>query len=137
MHLNVKRRVQKESVCPFPRTSHLNSRRRQWHPAPVLLPGKSHGRRSLVGHSPRGHKESDTTERLHFHFYLVLRRTNHDLRKNLKCWDLIPSWDSLMPWTWTVRYRLNSSIHFYLTVWSPNSEPFWLRGCGLCQFHHL
>ena len=35
--------------------------RRQWHPTPVLLPGKSHGRRSLAGHSPQGHKESDTT----------------------------------------------------------------------------
>ena len=43
-------------------------RRRQWHPTPVLLPGKSHGQRSLVGCSPWGHKESDTTERLHFHF---------------------------------------------------------------------
>ena len=38
--------------------------RRRWHPTPVLLPGKSHGRRSLVGCNPRGHKESDTTERL-------------------------------------------------------------------------
>ena len=44
--------------------------RRQWHPTPVLLPGKSHGRRSLVGCSPWGRKESDTTERLHFHFSL-------------------------------------------------------------------
>ena len=43
-------------------------RRRQWHPTPVLLPGKSHGRRSLVGCSPQGREESDTTERLHFHF---------------------------------------------------------------------
>ena len=34
--------------------------------APVLLPGKSHGQRSLVGYSPQGHKESDMTERLHF-----------------------------------------------------------------------
>ena len=42
----------------------------QWHPTPVLLPGKSHGQRSLVGCSPWGHKESDTTERLHFHFSL-------------------------------------------------------------------
>ena len=33
---------------------------------PVLLPGKFHGWRSLVGYSPWGHKESDTTERLHF-----------------------------------------------------------------------
>ena len=43
-------------------------RRRQWHPTPVLLLGKSHGRRSLVGCSPWGHKESDTTEWLSFHF---------------------------------------------------------------------
>ena len=36
------------------------------NPTPVLLPGESHGRRSLVGYSPRGHKESDMTEQLHF-----------------------------------------------------------------------
>ena len=42
----------------------------QWHPTPVLLPGKSHGRRSLVGCSPWGRQESDTTERLPFHFSL-------------------------------------------------------------------
>ena len=35
---------------------------------PVLLPGESHGGRSLVGYSPRGHKQSDMTEQLHFHF---------------------------------------------------------------------
>ena len=45
-------------------------RRRQWQPTPVLLPGKSHGWRSLVGCSPWGHEESDMTERLHFHFSL-------------------------------------------------------------------
>ena len=39
-------------------------------PTPVLLPGKPHGRRSLVGCSPWGREESDTTERLHFHFSL-------------------------------------------------------------------
>ena len=44
--------------------------RRQWHPTPLLLPGKSHGWRSLVGCSPWGRKESDTTEQLHFHFPL-------------------------------------------------------------------
>ena len=44
--------------------------RRRWHPTPVLLPGKSQGRGSLVGCSPWGHEESDTTERLHFHFSL-------------------------------------------------------------------
>ena len=44
--------------------------RRQWYPTPVLLPGKSRGWRSLVGCSPWGRVESDTTERLHFHFPL-------------------------------------------------------------------
>ena len=44
--------------------------RRQWHPTLVLLPGKSHGRRSLEGCSPWGRWGSDTTERLHFHFPL-------------------------------------------------------------------
>ena len=45
-------------------------RRRRWHPTPVLLPGKSHGQRSLVGCSPWGREESDTTEQLPFHFSL-------------------------------------------------------------------
>ena len=44
--------------------------RRQWHPTPALLPGKSHGRRSLEACSPWGRWGSDTTERLHFHFSL-------------------------------------------------------------------
>ena len=44
--------------------------RRQWHPTPVLLTGKSHGWKSLVGCSPWGREESDTTERPHFHFSL-------------------------------------------------------------------
>ena len=39
----------------------------KWQPTPVLLLGKSHGQRSLVGYSPQGLKESDTTERLHYH----------------------------------------------------------------------
>ena len=53
----------------FTCTQHL-LRRRRWHPTPALLPGKSHGWRSLVGCSPWGHEESDMTERLHFHFSL-------------------------------------------------------------------
>ena len=40
----------------------VDGRRRRWHPTPVLLPGKSHGQRSLVGCNPWGCKESDTTE---------------------------------------------------------------------------
>ena len=47
---------------------HINS---PWHPSPLLLPGKSHGRRSLVGCSPWGRYESDTTERLRFDFHAL------------------------------------------------------------------
>ena len=43
--------------------------RRQWHPTPVLLPGKSHGWRSLVGCSPWGHEESDTLSDFTFTFH--------------------------------------------------------------------
>ena len=53
---------------PFSRAPVDLQRRRQWHPTPVLLPGKSHGRRSLVGCSPWGREESDMTKRIHFHF---------------------------------------------------------------------
>ena len=46
-------------------------RRRQWHPTPVLLPGKSHGQRSQVGCSPWGREESNTTEQLPFPFHAL------------------------------------------------------------------
>ena len=50
--------------------SHVLARRRQWHPTPVFLPGKSHGWKSLVGCSPWGREELDMTEQLPFHFSL-------------------------------------------------------------------
>ena len=58
------------SWCPIAILSVLlmHKRRRRRHPTPVLWPGKSHGRRSLVGCSPWGREEWDMTERLHFHF---------------------------------------------------------------------
>ena len=49
--------------------------RRKWQSTPVLLPGKSHGQRSLVGYSPWGHKESDTTERLYLTWVIVGSQT--------------------------------------------------------------
>ena len=47
---------------------------RNWQPTPAFLPGEFHGQRSLEGHSPWGHKESDTTKPLththtHTHTY--------------------------------------------------------------------
>ena len=68
LQIAVKRREAK-SKGEKERYKHQNGRR-QWHPTPVLLPGKSHGQRRLVGCSPWGRYESDTTEQLHFHFSL-------------------------------------------------------------------
>ena len=59
-------------------------RRRQWHSTPVLLPGKSHGWRSLVGCHLWGHTESDTTERLHFH--------SHALEKEMATHSSVLAW---------------------------------------------
>ena len=67
--MNLKKKVSFKKIIKI--YTHLaRLRRRQWQPTPVLLPGESHGRRSLVGCSPWGCKESDTTKRLHFHFSL-------------------------------------------------------------------
>ena len=54
----------------------LSARRRQWHPTPVLLPGKSHGWRSLVGCSPWGREDAKSRTRLSnftfiFHFHAL------------------------------------------------------------------
>ena len=64
--------------------------RRAWQPTPVFLPGESHGQRSLVGYSPWGRKESDVTERLSTHTYIIalqccngLCRTSAQISQNL------------------------------------------------------
>ena len=61
--------------------------RRQWHPTPVLLPGKSHGRGSLVGCSPWGCKQSDTTEQLarHTSLHCIFRLKPPHLLVHLIC----------------------------------------------------
>ena len=54
-------------------------------PTPVLLPGKSHGWRSVVGYSPWGHKALDTTKRLHFHFHHTLKQDPEKEISHLGC----------------------------------------------------
>ena len=61
-------------------------------PASVFLPGKSHGCRNLVGYIPWSHKESDTTERLHFDFHF---QEDH-LEEAMATHSGIPAWR--MPW---------------------------------------
>ena len=78
--------------------------RRKWRPTPVLLPGESHGRRSLVG--PPGCKELDTTEQLHFHFIYfkegILSSAGAHIKMLTLEWVLkgIP-----VRWSWTTRWR--------------------------------
>ena len=93
----------------------LSFRRRQWHPTPVLLPGKSHGRRSLEGCGPWGRWGSDTTERLHFHFSLSCIGEGNG--NPLQCSCLENPRDGRAWWTavcgvaqsWTRLTRLSSS----------------------------
>ena len=63
----------------FNMLSRLVIQRRQWQPTPILLPGRSHGLRSLVGCSPWGHKELDMTEQLNWTRLVItfLPRSKH------------------------------------------------------------
>ena len=90
-------------------------RRRQWHPTSVLLPGKSHGQRSLVGCSPWGLEESDMTKR--FHFHVSLSRIGEGNGNPLQCSCLENPRDGGAWWasvygvaqSWTRLKWLNSS----------------------------
>ena len=70
------------SIC----LSHLSLGEGNGTPTPVLLPGKSHGRRSLAGCSPWRHEELDTTERLHFDFHF------HALEKAMATHSSVLAW---------------------------------------------
>ena len=57
---------------------------RNWQSTPIFLPGKFHGQRSLMGYSPWGHKESDTTEQLHTHTHGTKKLSPSIKKKNKK-----------------------------------------------------
>ena len=66
--------------------------RRKWQLTLVFLPGESHGQRSLTGYSSWGHKESDTTERLHCNFNFTLSRDDsHIFNSTQALWSTFPS----------------------------------------------
>ena len=109
--------------------------RRQWHPTPVLFPGKSHGWRCLVGCSPWGLEESDTTERLHFRFSLSCTREGNG--NPLQCSFLENPRDGRAWWaaiygvaqsqTWLKRLSSSSSSNKdgpsdYHTKWSKSER---------------
>ena len=60
--------------------------RRKWQPSQVLLPGESHGQRTLVGYSPWGRKESDTTEQLSTAQKLTGQRRKSIVGRRLTVW---------------------------------------------------
>ena len=101
---------------PFP-ASRVSQRRRQWQPTPALLPGKSHGQRSLVGCSSWGREESDTTEWLPFHFPLTCIRGGNgnplqcscleNPRDGGACWAAV--YGVAQSRTWLKRLSSNSS----------------------------
>ena len=100
--------------------------RRQWHPTPVLLPGKSHGQRSLVGFSPWGREESDTTEGLHLHF--SLSSTGEGSGNPLQCSCLENprdggAWRAAVYGVAQSRTRLkwlsSTSSNWYVPFWNP------------------
>ena len=109
----------------------LQSRRRQWHSTPVLLPGKSHGWRSLVGCSPWGRWGSDTTERLHFHFSLscigegngnpLQRSCLENPREGGAWWAAV--YGVAQSWT-RLRWLSSSSsrLDIHLTLWETTKE---------------
>ena len=124
------------------------SRRRQWQPTPVLLHGKSRGWRSIVGYSPRGHKKSDTTERLHFtwlHFTsldftsgFALQSPKWQMARSLPPLLILQflickvrkirgstSWVISLKWnnTWTVLRTMSKTVNKHLI----NSSICWLK----------
>ena len=116
-----------DSQIPPPRDSY---RRRQWHPTPVLLPGRSHGRRSLVGCSPWGRWELDTTERLHFHFSLSCIGEGNGNPLWCSClenprdggawWAAV--YGVAQSWTWLKRLSSSSSSRDSYSVWAGAPE---------------
>ena len=109
------------------------NRRRQWHPTPVLLPGKSHGWRSLVGCSAWGRKESDMTEWLHFHFSLSF--TGERNSNPLKCSCLENPRDRGA--RWAAVYRVTQSRTRLTWLSSSSSSKPHLLPTGLYCWPHI
>ena len=103
-------------------------RRRQWHPTPILLPGKPHGWRSLEGCSPWGRWESDMTERLHFHF--SLSRIGEGNGNPLQCSCLENPRDG-GAW-WAAVYRVAQSRTWLKWLSSSSSMSYRDFGLFLC-----
>ena len=115
------------------RSPRLCTRRRQWQPHSILLPGKSHGQRSLVVCSPWGREDSDMTERLHFYFSLSCTGDGNGNPLQCSClenprdggawWALV----SGVAQSWTRLKRLSSSSRLCTKKYTPNKPWIFTR----------
>ena len=127
--------------------------RRQWHPTPVLLPGKSHGWRSLVGCSPWGREESDTTEQLLFSRSCIGEGNGNPLqcsylenpRDGGACWAAVygvaQSGTQLSDFTFTFHFHTlekEMATHSSVLAWRipGTGEPGGLPSMGLHRVGH-
>ena len=95
--------------------------RRKWQPTPVFLPGESQGRGSLVGCHLWGRTESDTTERLHFHFHHIFICPL--IMLVLVVWSLQVCFFSKLLWPFGVFYGSTQiSSRFFLFLWETPLE---------------
>ena len=99
--------------------------RRKWQSTLVLLSGKSHGQRSLLGYSPWGHKESDTTERLHSltHSRLLWYSIKEILRSYRMNWNRITFLIRRMEWM-----DLSGNSPYFPHV---STNRYWVTSCTL------
>ena len=87
--------------------------RRKWQPTPVFLPGKSHGRRSPVGYSPWGHKESDMTEPLHFIYTVFMKNVkSHKMSHS----TLSKIFEKNFSKSWSIFYINNNMVYKYCFI---------------------
>ena len=115
----------------------VHGRRRQWHPTPVLLPGKSHGWRSLVACSPWGRYESDAIERLHFHFSLLHIGEGNGNPLQCSCLEnprdrgawCAAVYGVAQSWTWLKRLSSSSIVHGIAKSWTWQSGLHFTSYC--------
>ena len=109
--------------------------RRKWQPTPALLPGKSHGWRSLVGKTQWGRKESDTTERL-THTYMVLKGASlvAQMVKNLPA--VLKTWVQSLGQEDPLEEEMatHSTVLAWRSPWT--EEPGKLQSMGLHRVRH-
>ena len=111
-----------------------------WHPTPVLLPGKFYGQRCLVGCSPWGREESDTTERLHFHFSFSCIEEGNSNPLQCSCLENLRDggawWISVygVAQSWTRLKRLSSSSSSSRVNYCSNNVDDMVLEWSFCLF---